>query len=190
MTTSDTKDLDPNEQPEAARARNLETAPAGTNSATGKALHEDDEIDVENRGGDESLIGEVQEAGDYIGEGTEPIGLQASKAHFATNGSVPARMVASPSGPIPVSAVASSPGAAEDKLKQQQKRELEAAEARATYSEIPEDKIRGMSGAEARAIMHDRGYMSANDSLNLSNRAARRALIQKQGEDENLESAE
>jgi hypothetical protein len=189
------KNLDPNLQPEEARERNLETAPAGTNTATGLAQREDDKIaqlddlDTEERGADEELIGEAQESGDYIaGEGQELLGLQAEKSAFATNGSIPPRMVASPSGLIPVSAVAFSPDAAEERLLQQREVEYDAAAARDRYEAISEERIRGMSGAEARAVMHDRGYMSANDSLELSNRAARRALINAQQEDENLQS--
>jgi len=201
MADTDTKDkdksedLDPNLQPEEVRERNLETAPRGTQTATGKAIAAEDEADridsLEDRGGNEDLIGEAQEEGDYIsGEASEPIGLQAEGAAYATNGSVPARMVASPTGLVPVSAVAGSPEAAEARLKQQRQAEVDAVKNRSgSLQEIPEDKIAAMNGAEARAILHDRGYMNTNDSNQLSNRAARRELIKAQSADERIKGS-
>lgn len=182
------------EQAEEVREQVLSRAPAGTATATGKALAEEEEEErvdnLENRGAKEEPE-DAPDEGDFLGDPPKLSKAQKAKAHMTASGTKNPRMVASPSGPVPVSTVARSPEAAEERLKHQRASELDSVRSRLgdEVEEIPAAKIRSMSGAEARAILADRGYMQAHESNAMSNRGARAALLKAQEEDDRVKKS-
>jgi len=114
----------------------------------------------------------------------KPTGLQAEEALFTTNGTVPGGMVGSPTGPVPVAAVAASPEQAEELLEQREKALKREGRRSALEVELTDEEIDRMSGAELRSVALARGY---RDFPEAGTRASREAFRTAQEEDERLQ---
>lgn len=112
----------------------------------------------------------------------EPTGLQAEPAQFTNTGSVIANMVASPTGPVPVSLVAGSPEDAARILEERREQVEQEKEARNPDRRFSEDEVNMLDGGELRAIGARRGY----DMPGAGTRSARAAFLRQQAKDENL----
>lgn len=153
------------------------TRATGEGSATGTQLREQTRKDIpkgKDRGSRLPIEG-GQPPADYIGDPGKPRGLQAEEAMFTSNGQIPSGTVPTNSGPVPVSAVASSPEDAKRRLE-----ELEEAHAadleRRERGELSEDEVRRMGRAELRAIGERFGY----ELPEAGTRATREAFLQAQ----------
>jgi hypothetical protein len=103
----------------------------------------------------------------------KPTGLQAEEANYTTGGTIPANMVSSPGGFVPLSAVADREAALE--------RTLTSSGRNPDTRALSEDEIEGLSGAEARAISAQRGYKPPDLA---GSRTQRRFLIEEQSKDQ------
>lgn len=117
-------------------------------------------------------------------QGPKPLGAQKQPAEFVANGSLPHKHVGSPSGPVPVSAVAGTSEEAEERLAEaQDQREASRRSAFAQDEVLPEEQVAKMSAAELRAVAQARGY----DLPQAGARVTRTAFLRAQDADENLE---
>ncbi len=164
----------------------------GGTTATGqeaarRAGTEDERIEsLESRGGPETKEKIVPDA--ISTKGVKPVGMQAEPAIFVANGSIPPNSVASNSGLVPVSAVTGSIEDAEALLETRAAdRKAEAKARSSSRTKLGEDQVNKMSGAELRAVAHDRGYTITDTAGSRGTRAAFRRL---QDEDDYLEEAE
>lgn len=165
------------QQDEETRRAMLESqaATAGDASAVGQALadlngKEKERLEGHPRGAKDEPLG-APHGGDF-GEGTvqKPVGLQAVPAAWGPNGSIPAGMVASPSGHQPVGAVGATVEALEATYGRQPVGDLNA---------LDERTVNGLSGPELRAIGAQRGYTMPDSG----SRSARRAFLDAQAAD-------
>ena len=145
---------------------------------------EDERLDSqESRGGPEP---DDQIKPDAIAtKGVKPIGMQAEPAIFVANGSIPPNHVASNSGLVPVSAITNSKEVAEERNEQETERRVADAKSRkSSRTRVDDALIEKMSGAELRAVGHDRGYELSDTA---GTRGTRSAFRRAQDEDEYLE---
>lgn len=164
----------------------------GGTTATGqeaarRAGTEDERIDaLESRGGPEP---EDKILPDAIAKtGPKPVGMQAEPAEFVSNGSIPPNHVASNSGLVPVSAIAATADEADALIETRNAdRKAEHKARKSSRSKLDDSLIDKMSGAELRAVGHDRGYELSDTAGSRGTRAAFRRL---QGEDKYLDEAE
>ena len=146
-------------------------------TATGQALHEETkEIPQgEDRGSKLEIDGDIKP--DSEGGG-EPQGLQAEPARFAVNGSVPPNTVPSPSGPVPIAAVAATPEDAQKRLEEHQK--VIESQFKNSVEKLSEAKIGRMSRSELQAVAFDRGYDIPQAGSRVTRTAFKRAQDQDQ----------
>lgn len=178
-------------QTDELRDVNLSRAPTGSGTATGQAIaqksgEEDERISsLENRGSPQEVAGGDSIKADFAGgETSEPTGLQAEPAQFAVNGTLNPAMVASPTGLVPVGAVAASPEDAVRRVEENLRAQEDAARTRSALEPIDERLIDRLSAPELRAIAHDRGY----DVGQSGGRVTRERFKQLQSEDKRFES--
>lgn len=174
-------------QSEEAREAALRAAPRGLNTATGIAYEhhfgEKETPEGEERGSTRESAGHADEIKpDAVSEGQGPVGLQAEEAAYARNGTIPAGFTASPSGPVPISSVARDP----EEAKRRASETFEAYDKQLIrskeYEELSDEQIDRASGAELRAVAHDRGYNLGPIGGNRSTRARfRRAQAEDRG---------
>lgn len=152
-------------QTDELRDVNLSRAPTGSGTATGQAIadrsgEEAERISsIENRGSPQEVAGGDSIKADFAGgETSEPIGLQAEPAQFAVNGTLNPAMVASPTGLVPVGAVATSPEDAVRRVEENLRAQEDAARTKSSLEPIDERLIDRLSAPELRAIAFDRGY--------------------------------
>lgn len=162
-------------------------APAGLESATGVALRQqagEEEIPKGAARGAE-VDSETKKLKPDAAGGNKPTGLQKEPAHWVLNGSVDPRTVGSPSGPVAVAAVATSPEQA-DELIAARNESLAASRKKGafTYEEITEEQLTKMSAAEIRSIGSNRGYEVSDVA---GRRVAMRQFLDAQNDDETLE---
>lgn len=173
-----TKDSDHPDPIDAGKAQ------TGTGTATGqealrRAGHEDDRISsLESRGGQGT---EDEVRADFLHRGAGNVGLQNEVAEFTSNGTVPSNTVPSPSGLVPVAALATSPAQAEQLMKDRQK-ELKASRRKPVMQrmQLTEAQVGSMGRAELNAVAHDRGYKFSNG---MGTRSTRAAFLEAQAED-------
>lgn len=120
-----------------------------------------------------------------LGGAPAPRGAQAEPAQFTHNGSLPHGMVPSPTGPVPVGAVAADPETGRALIEQQ--RATVARGAIARHVRLTEAQLAAMPARDIRALAHDRGY---EDFPYAGARASRAHFLRRQDEDETLEEAE
>lgn len=121
---------------------------------------------------------------DFLGKGNKPTGLQAEKALFVSNGSVPSDVVATPTGPQPIGAIATSPEHGEQLMKdhrEQHQRFIDKTKAPARHR-LDEATIGRLTRAELKAIGDQRGY----DIPDAGTRATRAAFLRDQGNDKEI----
>lgn len=166
-------------------------AAVGDNTATGQAKKQRSGEQEEAKEEDTREIPESVSAikPDYLAsEANEPVGLQAEEASFLPNGSVEHGMVASNSGFVPAASIAKD---AEhfDKLVEKQKADLKEGlrSVRSGRTALTDEQIDKMSGAELRAVAHDRGY---DISDTMGTRGSRAAFSKAQGDDDSLDNAD
>lgn len=154
------------------------TRATSTATATGAALATaDKEIPQgEDRGSKTPIKGDPK--------ATKPQGAQAEPARFGTNGQVPHRTVATPSGPVPVGAV-KAPKDKIEKLVDDQNAAHDAfvAERNSRDRRLTDGEISRASGAELRAIGSHRGYKLPDYA---GTRVVRTAFKDAQDKDESL----
>jgi hypothetical protein len=161
-------------------------AAVGTGTATGQeALRragEEKRVKGKERGSTVKSTAPVPPA-DYIAaKGNKPMGAQKEPATFVGNGTVDLNSVASPSGPQPVSTVASTPEEAK-KIVDKRKADFKTESRREAPKALDDDLIYKMSAAELRAVAHDRGYKISDSA---GRRGTRAAFIQAQKDDKSL----
>jgi hypothetical protein len=162
-------------------------AQTGTGTATGQEARRragDEEVPKGKERGSTVKSSTPVPKADYLGEGQAPIGRQKEEAIFVANGQIDPSFVASPSGPIPVSAVTSTPEEAEKRIEQQKKSIAESNKPFTRGRRLSDEEISRMNGAELRAVAHDRGY---DVSPNAGTRGTRAAFADAQKKDKNLE---
>ncbi len=97
-------------------------------------------------------------AADYMGKGAKNVGKQKTKAVFVGNGQVDTSKVGSPSGPVPISSVVSTPEEAA-KLEAKNRKAIVEDHGRGIgRGRLTDEQIDSMNGAELRAVATDRGY--------------------------------
>lgn len=165
----------------------LVSAPSGTGTATGveKATRaeEDPRVGDGPRGSEREVAGEPQADLQGVKGPKNPGAGAEERARFTTNGTLAARLVGSPSGPVPASARTASKEQA-DRLIEQRDKDLEReAERRAGFVELTEDKLASMSAPEIRAVAEDRGY---DMRYRGGRQATAREFLKLQGEDDRV----
>lgn len=158
---------------------------AGTATAAARRAESDKEriANLETRGAPEEPLGDPQS--DYPENDTKnkPQGLQAEPATFVANGSVEGNYLPSPTGPVPVGAVAGSREEAKA-LREAHAKRLETEQRRgAAFDHLEDEQIDQMDGATLRAVAQQRGYGEPPAS---GTRTAREFFRQKQSEDKRL----
>lgn len=113
----------------------------------------------------------------------EAHGAQLEPARFTSNGQLPHNTVPSPTGAVPVGAVASSVEDAQKRVEASNKAHDEFVARRKGGRKLDEATINRLTGAELRAIGEQRGYALGT---NLGTRSARRAFIEAQTKDPNF----
>lgn len=178
--------LDAPIQSDEAREKVLGQVGTGGGTATGQARShflgdEKERIEgLESRGSTQEIAG-GEPVADASGNDTQkPRGAQAQPSAFVSNGSLPVNMVASGSGPVPVSSVTSNPEdaarMAAESIKAHDDHVL-----RSGATKLSRAQIESMSGAELRAVASDRGYDLGEQG---GNRTTRRRFIEAQNKDE------
>lgn len=180
-------------QSEEARNKILANSTAGRNTAIGQErealLKEQEGEDESERESDGSTIpivgGEPQ--GDYAAvTPKEPTGAQAQPAIVSTNGTIPVNHVASPTGPIPVSAVETDPEAAA-KRAEAHLTTADKQTIRAGYEKLSRNKVESMSPGDLRAVASDRGYDIGDYA---GSRATRKRFLDAQNKDSAFEGGD
>lgn len=163
------------------------TRATGLESATGTAIRENERDDIpqgEDRGSKIEIEGGEPEA-DAL-EGAEPRGAQAEPARFTSNGQIPHNTVPSPSGAVPVGAVATSVEDARARVEEAQRSHDEAYANRGGANQrISEATVGRLGRAELLAIAQTRGYEGMNDLA--GTRRTRTDFLKAQDEDESIE---
>lgn len=158
------------------------TRSTGPESATGAALESaTKEIPTgEDRGSTTPIVGDIRPDSER-----EAQGAQTEPARFTSNGQLPHDMVPSPSGVVPVGAVATSQEDAKARVEAVHKAHDEFVQQRRARSRrLDEATVNRLTGAELRAIGEQRGYQIGNA---LGTRASRRAFLDAQDKDQNLD---
>lgn len=175
-------------QSEEDRQAELDRSGAAQTTATGQAksfLSGDEQKRIESlesRGSQVEIAG-TPKADFAAAEGAQPEGLQAEQATFVANGTVDPNTVASPSGPVPMSAVTNNPQRAQQ-LKEAQLRTFSENRNRRGNQPIEEGRVNSMTAAELRAVANDRGYDLGNIA---GARATRARFLRAQQKDETLQ---
>lgn len=188
----DKKDLpDTPVQSEEVRNKIVRNSAAGGDTAIGnerrRLRQEEDDEGFDGPGGSEQPIAGGEPKADFPAfEASAPVGAQAQPANLTTNGSVPVNHVASPTGPIPVSAVTADPhrGA---QLVQDNLDETERAVLRTGAKKLSRSQIESMSAGDLRAVAADRGYDIGEYA---GTRSTRQRFIRAQQEDDDAASDE
>lgn len=164
------------------------TAFAGVGSASAQAQRQDaglEEIPEGEERGSTLDAGQGDVVADGSGNETQsPTGLQAEAAQFTTNGSVLGNMVASPTGPVPVSMVAGSPEEAQKVLEDRKAAIERENEGRNPDRRFSEEEVNLMDGGTLRAIAARRGY----NLPGAGTRGARREFIRLQEGDKTFQT--
>lgn len=176
-------------QSDEKREEVLKRAQSGRMTATGQAkLQKEGKLEApegEDAGSPIEIAGGMPTP--TIEGGDEPRGLQAEEATYATNGTVPSGMVASPAGPVPVSGLTAQAPAAERLMQQERERTTQEAQDRqGSYEELTDEQIASLRPAELRAIGTDRGYNIPPGGA----RNVRRKFSQAQAKDDTLGSSD
>lgn len=158
------------------------TRATGPESATGAAIeaqtHEIPQGD--DRGSKVEIVGDIKPDS----AGREPQGAQAQPARFTSNGQLPHDFVPSPTGSVPVGAVATSPEDAKRRVQEAQKAHDEFVQRRTQLNKrLDSATINRLTGAELRAIGEQRGYSMPN---NVGTRAMRVRFQAEQDKDSNI----
>lgn len=158
------------------------TRATGAGSATGTAIDAQtkDIPTGEDRGSTVPIVG-GEPAPDS--ERPEPVGAQVEPARFTSNGQLPHNSVPSPTGSLPVGAVATSQAHA-DKLVAQTNEAHDSYVAR-KRKRLDANTVRRLSRAELQAIAEQRGYNLPPGG----NKISRDAFLQEQDSDEQLARA-
>lgn len=141
----------------------------------------------EDRGSKQEIEGGEPEPDFPQHPGPKARGLGLEAANFTTNGTVPGTFVGSPSGPIPVSAVATSVEDAQKRLQQVRKEEQDALLNSNSRQKLSRAKVESMSAADLRAVAHDRGYDIGEHA---GSRATRRRFLAAQDQDDSLSTSD
>lgn len=137
------------------------TRAVGTGTATGMAIQDgmgDQDIPKGKDAGSPQKIDGGDPPADLLGKPGKARGLQAEPAIFSSNGEIPSNHVASPSGPVPVAAVAGSPEEAKKAVERHREQHKRYVESRAEHKVLDENTINRLSKTELRAIGDARGY--------------------------------
>ena len=159
------------------------TRSTGPESATGAALAaQAKEVPSGDERGSKVKTGEGDAQPDAKVQA--PVGAQAEPARFTSNGQVPHATVGSPTGSVPVSALASSPEDAEKRIDEQNEAHDDFVAKRLNRDRrLDPATLNRLSGAELRAIGAQRGYKLPDYS---GSRTTRQAFIEAQDKDTNL----
>lgn len=159
---------DANVQNEQARKDALSRSAAGSGTAAGQARDGDPEP-----GEKQDKPEGAPSKGDFARVRLDkPTGLQAEEASYDAGGTIPANMVSSPAGYVPISGVSDPDEALE--------RTLTSSGRNPDTRALTEEEIEGLSGAEARAISAQRGYKPPDLA---GTRTQRRFLLEEQTQD-------
>lgn len=175
MATSKEKD---------ASAQVPPTLATGAETATGRALDEAERDDVPQgaeRGSQVEIEGGDPEP-DAL-EGAAPQGAQTEPARFTSNGSLPINMVPSPSGSVPVGAVATSVEDGRKRVEEAQKSHDQTYMRETRNQRLSEATVGRIGRAELQAIGHTRGYEM---DINAGTRKTRNDFLKFQDEDDTL----
>lgn len=175
------------EQPAEAREANLSRTSAGSASASGQAakiLREGEPERPENEGSTLPVAGDPTPDWDGPQVAT---GAQAVEAAYATNGTIPAGMTASPTGFVPASTVSSDPAEAQRIAQENLDNSAHKAAVGSEPKWLSRSEVEAHSGAELRAVASDRGY---DIPSTLGNRGTRRAFLKAQAKDREEYDAE
>jgi hypothetical protein len=169
----------PNEtQDKAVRSAEIAKSASGTATATGQAReHDSGKEDERLKGADKHPQPEgAPEGGDFAKVNyAQPQGLQAEPANFSVTGTIPAEVVSSPGGFVPLSSVSEG-----DRY----------ARLESTYGKQPigdqlerltEEDLEGMDGPSVRAVGHQRGYKMPEQA---GSRTMRATFLREQENDE------
>jgi hypothetical protein len=163
-------------------------AQQGLATATGveaarRAGAQDDIDEAANHSGQPEIAGGEAQP-DYLGQAGENKGAQNEPATFVGNGTLDPRMIATPSGPQPAAAVATSAEHGE-KLLQDHKDAIEKSnrDRFSSRQRISDEKLSTMGRAEIRAVASDRGYPLSDG---LGGRGTRAAFLEHQKNDSSL----
>lgn len=140
-------------QDPATREEMLRRSSSGDGSATGQAKDQASGKEDERLKGSEDREGpeDAPEKGDFGAvEYAQPVGLQAEPANFTSGGTIPAGMVSSPAGFVPISAVDDPEAALERTLGKQGSTK--------DTRRLIEDDLEQLDGPSIRAIGTQRGY--------------------------------
>lgn len=162
-------------QNDAVRAEMLSRSTASSGSATGQAKDQASGKEDERLEGQDKRPGpkDGPTNGDFaLVEYAQPIGLQAEPANFTSGGTIPASMVSSPSGFVPISSIADPEEA--------QERTLGAQGSTRDDRALTEEELGQLDGPSIRAIGAQRGY-KINDLA--GKRTVTAAFLAAQGED-------
>lgn len=112
----------------------------------------------------------------------KPRGDQAKPALFTSNGSLESGVVASPTGPVPVAAAATSQKHAEQLVEEHEKKHAEFIHRRAQRTKLSEATVHRLGRSELQALAQQRGY----DLPDAGTRSTRDAFLREQAKDKNL----
>jgi hypothetical protein len=135
------------------REEMLARSTSGSGSATGQAKEQASGREDERLEGSEDREGpeDGPEKGDFGAvEYAQPVGLQAEPANFTSGGTIPAGMVSSPAGFVPLSAVGDPEAALERTLGKQGSTK--------DNRRLTEEDLEQLDGPSIRAIGTQRGY--------------------------------
>lgn len=168
-------------QDAATREQALKGAPSGAGSATGQAKEDAAGAEERRLKGSEDREGpeDAPSQGDYGAiEYSEPVGLQAEPANFTRGGTIPAAMVSSPTGFVPVSSVDDPEAALE--------RTLGEGGSTKDNRRLTEEELDQLDGPSVRAIGVQRGYKIGDLA---GSRTIRAAFLAAQDEDKRFAKA-
>lgn len=113
-----------------------------------------------------------------------PTGAQAEPARFTSNGQLPHNTVPTPSGPVPVAAVAASQEHA-DKLVSDVNERHDAYVNRQLHKRLSAETVRRLGRSELQAIAEQRGYDMPAGGMRIS----RESFLQQQDENPDTQEA-
>lgn len=154
------------------------TRATAKSSATGQAIaSQHEEIPQgEDRGSKIPITGDPESKGNQ--------GAQTEPARFGSNGQVPHRTIATPSGPVPAGAMKAPKDAIENRIDRQNAQHDKFVRLRNDRDRrLTEKEIAGASGAELRAIGQQRGYVLPDYA---GTRVVRTAFQDAQDKDKNI----
>lgn len=167
----------PTTQSEETRGAILSQAPSNSASATGQAKREKDEEErlTDHPRGSTVEIEGAPEGGDF-GAGTDakPQGMQTEPAAFTPSGTIPAAMVSSPGGFVPLSAIPE--GEREGRLRSTLGKQPIGDQ----HEKLTEEELGQLDGPSIRAIAVQRGYKNIPE---FGSRTIRSRFLQEQDND-------